>query len=53
MRNETIKFATHIRKQTKKQEEIIESEIVKLQKDILETSDNDKIESIKKNSGKK
>ena len=43
------KFATHTRKQTRKQEKIIESEILKLQKDILETSDNDKIESIKKN----
>ena len=29
------------------------SEILKLQKDILETSDNDKIESIKKNYWKK
>ena len=28
-------------------------QILKLQKDILETSDNDKIESIKKNTGKK
>ena len=53
IRNETIKFATHTRKQTRKQEEIIESEIVKLQKDILETSDNDKIEYIKKINWKK
>ena len=49
IRNETINLATHTRKQTRKQEKIIESEILKLQKDILETSDNDKIESIKKN----
>ena len=42
-------MATHTRKQTRKQEKIIESEILKLQNDILETSDNDKIESIKKN----
>ena len=53
IRNETIKFATHTRKQTRKQEEIIESEILKLQKDILETTDNDKIESIKKTYWKK
>ena len=52
IRNETIKFATHTRKKTRKQEETIESEILKLQKDVLETSDNDKIESIK-NIGKK
>ena len=43
-----LKMATHTRKQTRKQEEIIESDIVKLQKGILETSDNDQIESIKK-----
>ena len=46
--NETIKFATHTRKQTRKQEKNHRREILKLQKDILETSDNDKIESIKK-----
>ena len=49
IRNETIKFATHTRKQTRNQEKIIGSEILKFQKDILETSDNDEIESIKNN----
>ena len=43
IQNETTKFATHTKKQTRIQEEIIESEILKLQKDILERSDNDKI----------
>ena len=46
IRNETIQFATHTKKQTRKQEETIENEILKLQQNISETSDNENIETL-------
>ena len=46
IRNETIKFATHTKK-TRKQEETIKNEILKLQQNISETSDHEKIETLK------
>ena len=48
IRNETIKFATHTKnKQTRKQEETIENEILKLQQNMSETSDHEKIVTLK------
>ena len=47
IRNETIHFATHTKKQTRKQEETIENEILKLQQNISETSDHENIETLK------
>ena len=46
IRNETIHFATHTKKQTRKQEETIENEILKLQQNISETSDHENIETL-------
>ena len=49
IRNETIKFATHTKKQTRKQEETIENDFFKLKQNISETSDHEKNETLKIN----
>ena len=47
VRNETIKYATFKKKETNKQEKTLNNEISKLQKEISESSDANRIELLK------